>query len=168
VRGPDWHRFKKSHPLLRVIDTWVGDADYARVLSATKINLGFLRKGNRDQQTTRSVEIPGCRAFMLAERTAEHRRLFEEGKEAEFFGSFAELLAKCRHYLTHDLERRRIAAAGYHRCHAGYTNIQRLPAMLEHALGLPLRASTPAAPFRLVIAPDPSRARFDLNPARAR
>jgi spore maturation protein CgeB len=152
VRGPDWSRFDKKHPLLEVVDTWVGDADYARLLSATKINLGFLRKDNRDLQTTRSIEIPGCRAFMLAERTTEHRRLFEEGKEAEFFASFEELLAKCRYYLDHDLERRRIAAAGYRRCHAGYTNAQRLSSMLEHVLGIPLPATTPVTPLRLVYA----------------
>ena len=152
ARGPNWSRFEKSHPLLRVVDTWVGDADYARVLSATKINLGFLRKGNRDLQTTRSVEIPACRAFMLAERTSEHGRLFEEGKEAEFFGSFEELLAKCRYYLAHDLERRRVASAGHRRCHASYTNAQRLSAMLEHVLGIPIPAVAPATPLRLVFA----------------
>jgi hypothetical protein len=153
VRGPDWSRFKKSHPLLEVCDTWVGDAEYARVLSATKINLGFLRKINRDLQTTRSVEIPACRAFMLGERTAEHLRLFEEGKEAEFFASFEELLAKCRHYLAHDLERRKIAAAGYRRCHAGYSNTQRLSGILEHLLDKPQPAvALVEAPLRLAFA----------------
>jgi hypothetical protein len=132
VRGPDWRRFQRSHPLLRVLDTYVGDDEYPRVLSATKINLGFLRKMNRDLQTTRSVEIPACRSFMLAERTSEHARMFEEGKEAEFFASFDELLAKCRYYLAHDLERRRVASAGYRRAHAGYTTTRLVTGILEY------------------------------------
>ena len=134
VRGPDWRRFKKSHPLLKVFDTFLGDDEYPRAVCATKINLGFLRKINRDLQTTRSVEIPACRAFMLAERTSEHARLFEEGKEAEFFASFDELLAKCRYYLARERERREIAEAGYRRAQAGYTTTHLVTAILERLL----------------------------------
>ena len=130
VRGPDWRRFKKSHPLLSIYDTFLEDDEYPRTVCATKINLGFLRKMNRDLQTTRTVEIPACRAFMLAERTPEHQRMFEEGKEAEFFASFDELLAKCRYYLAHEHERRDIAAAGYRRAHADYTTTHLVTAIL--------------------------------------
>ena len=131
VRGPDWRRFRRSHPLLRVHETFLEDDVYSRAVCATKINLGFLRKMNRDLQTTRSVEIPACRAFLLAERTSEHERMFEEGKEAEFFASFDELLAKCRHYLAHEDERREIAEAGYRRAQADYTTAHLVTAILD-------------------------------------
>ena len=60
-------------------------------------------------------------------------RLIPDGREAEFFDSFEELLRKCRHYLEHDDERRRVAAAGLQRCiDSGYSNKHRMARVLEH------------------------------------
>jgi hypothetical protein len=107
---------------------------YARVLCAFDINLCFLRKINRDLQTTRTMEIPACGRFMLAERTDEHLALFEEGKEAEFFASDEELLSKVRFYMGHPAERERVAAAGRERClRSGYSNHARMAHMLAIA-----------------------------------
>ena len=133
IRGPGWESYREKHPNLIVEPGWVNGDDYARSICATKINLGFLRKVARDKQTTRSIEIPACGGFMLAERTDEHMRLFVEGKEAEFFGDFDELLKKVQYYLAHDQEREQIAAAGYRRClESGYSNHNRLKVILEH------------------------------------
>lgn len=139
IRGPRWSRMRRRHSNLRVRDDYLDGDDYARAINATRINLGFLRKGARDLQTTRSVEIPACGAFMLAERTDEHRRLFEEGSEAEFFGDFDELLAKCRYYLDHEHERAAIASGGRRRCLTGrYDYAGRLQTVLAR-LQQPLR-----------------------------
>ena len=62
----------------------IGD-DYRKTICSSKIVLGFLRKVNADTQTSRTFEIPACGGFMLMERTENQQRLFEEGKEAEYF-----------------------------------------------------------------------------------
>lgn len=133
IRGPAWNRFPHSHLNLTVRDEYLDDEDYPKAVNATGINLGFLRKKARDLQTTRSVEIPACGGFLLAERTSEHQALFEEGKEAEFFDGFDELLEKCQYYLAHPVERGRIAAAGLERCHrSGYGNTDRLARVVDY------------------------------------
>jgi spore maturation protein CgeB len=133
VWGP-WPRHK-STPNLRVEGRPLWDADYARAISAFRINLGFLRRVNRDRHTTRSIEIPACGGFLLAERTPEHLALFREGIEAEFFAGDGELLEKVRWYLAHEPERLRIAEAGARRCiESDYSNDHQLTAVLEHAL----------------------------------
>jgi hypothetical protein len=134
VWGPRWpSRHMVSGMRVERQCLW-GDA-YALATCCFDINLGFLRKINRDLQTTRSVEIPACGAFMLAERTAEHQALFEEGREAAFFDCDEEMLEKVRYYLAHEEERRKIAAAGRDRClRSGYSNQARLAGVLEIAV----------------------------------
>jgi spore maturation protein CgeB len=116
VYGPGWALVRRRLPAAVRIHPAVFGDDYARVLCATPINLGFLRKCNRDLQTTRSVEIPACGGFMLAERTPEHQRLFREGEEAEYFADDDELVRKTMHYLAHTSERLAIARRGRSRC----------------------------------------------------
>ena len=111
--------------------------EYRLAVSSAKINLGLVRRANRDGHAMRTFEIPACGAFMLAERTEEHLELFVENKEAAYFGPDEELLEKIDYYLVHDAERQRIAQAGYERVTSGkHTYRNRVQQILELAQAL--------------------------------
>jgi len=131
VWGNGWENFVGLHHNLNVRNQFLFGADYAKVICATKINLNFLRKINRDEITSRSIEIPACGGFMLAERTSRHLSAFREGYEAEYFSDNLELLRKVRLYLADSERRGRIAAAGRLRAlRSGYSMREQLSHMI--------------------------------------
>jgi spore maturation protein CgeB len=139
VWGNGWEAFNGSHPNLAIerqaLVNTSSDLRYTKGIATTRINLGFLRKANRDLQTDRSVEIPACGGFMLAEHSDEHARLFKDGSEAVFYRNRDELVEKARYYLDHETERQAIAAAGHQRVSSsGYTHDEKLKFMLSQAL----------------------------------
>lgn len=127
IWGEGWNKCKYKHDNLLVEGRPLWASEYAKGICSFDINLCFLRKVNRDLQTTRSIEIPACGAFMLAERTKEHQDLFQEGVEAEFFDSDDELLQKVRYYLQNEKRRLEVALAGQRRCVSSkYSYIDRM------------------------------------------
>lgn len=113
----------------------LGD-EYARAIVCFDINIGIVSTWNRNHTASRTFQIPALGAFLLHSRNELVTKYFEEGVEAEFFDSDDELLEKCRYYLEHPDERRRIAEAGRRRCiQSGYFEIDRvrevLPALDE-------------------------------------
>ena len=118
-----WNKYANYSPNLTIMGHLLNNEDYCKSLNAFRISLCFLRKMNFDTQTTRSVEIPACGGFMMAERTDEHLNMFEEDKEAAYFSSNEELLEKCLFYLSNDDVRNKIAVAGRERASiSGYSN----------------------------------------------
>lgn len=133
VRGPGWEPYIDQHENFIVKPGWVYEENYSKCICATKINLGFLRKSARDLQTTRSIEIPACGAFMLAERTEEHLNLFVEDQEAVFFADEEELIKKVIYYLANDDKRQQIALNGRERClRSGYSYAERLGQIVDY------------------------------------
>ncbi|MFA5908984.1 MAG: glycosyltransferase [Vicinamibacterales bacterium] len=116
VYGGLWNRHIVYYRHRRHFHGNVHESQYAALVAKSKICLGFVSASNRDDYTGRSIEIPACGGFLLAERTEKHRELYAEGREAAFFGSSDECLEKIRYYLSHDEERRAIADAGTRRC----------------------------------------------------
>jgi spore maturation protein CgeB len=134
VWGEYWQRYAKWHPWARniVMGRRIICDQYCLALSSASICLGLLSRFIPETTTTRSFEIPACGTFMLAERTNEHLKLFEEGKEAEFFSSKKELVKKTHYYLENPQKREDIAAAGRKRCiDSGYSFQDRLKDLLE-------------------------------------
>lgn len=105
--------------------------EYTKTINGMGIALHFLRHENRDEQDSRTFEIPACGAFMLAERSRKHEQFFRENEEAVFFDTAEELLEKVHYYLTRPEEAARIAAAGRQRCvESGYDHHTRMNGLL--------------------------------------
>ena len=133
IWGADWHKAGKELGLNGVIQSRAAYCEeMSRVFNASRINLAFLRKANRDRHTSRTFEIPACGGFQLSERTDEVLDFFEEGKEIECFDSVDELKDKTHYYLQHEIQRRRIAAAGLTRVlNSPYSYTDRLQTILN-------------------------------------
>lgn len=112
VFGGIWGKFS-SIPNLIIHRKPLTGKKYRQAITSSKINLCFLRKINNDIHTARSIEIPSCNGFMIAERTKEHIELFEENLEAVYFSSNEELFEKVNYYLRNETERKRIANNSY-------------------------------------------------------
>jgi len=112
VWGNGWGGMVGAHPGLVVENKPVYGEDYVRVLCASKINLCFLRHFNRDRQTTRSIEIPACGAFMMHERSEEMAALLPSECAAAYFSDDDDLVAQCHRWLADDAGRSAVAAAG--------------------------------------------------------
>ncbi len=135
IWGPGWTRYARRHDWIRphVKGEGIWGDEYPQALMRSRIALGLLSKQIPETTTTRTFEIPATATFMLAERTADHLALFEEGKEAEFFSSDEEMRDKIRFYIANEATRTAIARAGRQRClKGGYSDTAQLQRVLDH------------------------------------
>ncbi len=135
IFGNGWSGLKDKHTNLIIKDRPVYGEEYVEVINNSKINLGFLRKINRDEVTSRTMEITACESFLIAERTSRHNELFTEGKEAEFFSTNKELYKKIQNYLIDDNLISEISKRGRRRClQSGYDMTNQLSLILSKTM----------------------------------
>ncbi len=106
-KAPEWPDLKDHHRA-----EYLDGDDYAYAVQCAKVSLGLLSKGNRDEHTTRSMEIPALGGLLCAERTEEHCAFYREGEEAVFWSDSVECADACKALLADEPRRARIAAAG--------------------------------------------------------
>lgn len=129
IRGQRWRRQILFRPPNVTFGPQAWGADYRRAIQASAICLSFVTHHNHDPYAHKSFEITACGTFLLAERTAGHAALFEEGVEAEFFASVAEAADKTRFYRAQSDRREAMARAGCRRAwSSGYSNDERIAA----------------------------------------
>jgi spore maturation protein CgeB len=117
-RAPEWPQLRSHHRA----DYLDGD-EYAYAVQSARVCLGLLSKGNRDQHTTRSMEIPALGGVLCAERTDEHLAFYREDEEATFWSDANECAQRCEVLLRDESRRRLIAARGQRRSRSnGYTS----------------------------------------------
>lgn len=106
--------------------------DYVKKINTMPIALHFLRKGNRDEQDSRTFEIPACGTPMIAEFTQLHSQLFEENKEVLFFKNNIELLEKVKFLIENPEVASNLAINASKRCQiSGYDHLNTLKQLLD-------------------------------------
>ena len=140
-------RWKKAAEWSRIEPNWRGPSaegqNYVRAIQYAKVAIGLLSKGNRDQHTTRSTEIPFIGSVLCAERTPEHSRMFREGEEAVFWSTPEECAGHCLALLKDPASRQKMAAAGSRRVRElGLANEQVCQSILEASV----ESLTPSLP----------------------
>lgn len=116
IWGDNW----QSSPVWSTLQPyWRGASlsgqNYVDAMRGAKMCLGMLSKGNRDEHTTRSMEIPAAGGLLFAERTTEHEQLYREGEEAVFWSTTEECATRCKALLADSAFRESVRQGGQRR-----------------------------------------------------
>lgn len=138
VWGNGWQGLRHAHPNLVIEGRPVYGDDYRRVAASSSLSLCFLRKGNRDLQTCRSIELPAMGAAMLHESSPEVEAMFAPEKEAVYFSDTPALVNAVRRWLAQPEARQRLAQAARARAWAdGHDHASRWRTVLAQTPGDP-------------------------------
>lgn len=105
---------------------------YVDYINSMKIALHFLRHANRDEQDSRTFEIPACGTPMIAEYSSLHALLFKENEEVLFFKNNSELLEKVKFFIENEVLADEFAKNASLRCVvSGYGHVSTLQSVLR-------------------------------------
>ena len=96
----------------------------------SKINLNITSKTITSGIPQRIFDILSCGGFCLTNYQPEIAEYFDDGKELVMYTDMADLLAKVDYYLSHDEERKQIAANGRQKIEEEYCLTKRVKEML--------------------------------------
>ncbi len=102
-----------------------------RIFARSKINLNITLRSILSGIPLRVIDILGAGGFCLTNYQAELPEYFENGRELVWYESREDLLEKVAYYLSHEEERRQIAAAGQQRILQDFTYEKQLQKMFE-------------------------------------
>ncbi|MBI4060292.1 MAG: glycosyltransferase family 1 protein [Elusimicrobia bacterium] len=123
---------------------YIKDTEIAGVFSRSKINLNFSKLDapgwiNRDDPVLnrirgnkgRPIEIAVAGGFCLTEHYPALPRIFELGRETDFFCDKDSMLSKVRYYLAHDEEREALAERAHLRAMSSYEDERYIPKVMR-------------------------------------
>ncbi|MDD3240266.1 MAG: DUF3880 domain-containing protein [Lachnospira sp.] len=113
----------------------MGPVDYYNdmpyIFQNSKINLNISLRSIRSGIPLRCMDIMGAEGFLLSNYQADFYEHFIPGEDLILYESQDDLLTKCNYYLSHDAERRQIAANGYGKVKESHTYEVRLKEIFE-------------------------------------
>jgi len=104
------------------------------LLQRTKIGPNF--HNSTGPVNSRTYVLPANGVLQVCDNKNHLGKIFELGKEAVGFDTVPEAVDLCRYYLSHDRERREIAAAGWERVHRDYNEIAVFNMLVEKVRAL--------------------------------
>ena len=119
LAGIKWEKFVSENlhnKSLTYLGKGVYGEDYARVISRSKLSLGFLSRIIPELHTTRTFEIPACKTVLITEENAETSSFFKENEVVFYLPeNEGQLYKKVQEMLNDDKLVEQFAELGYQR-----------------------------------------------------
>lgn len=103
------------------------------VFKNSKINLNISLRSIRSGMPLRAWDILGAGGFLLSNYQEDFFDFFVPREDYDFFDGTDDLCSKIEYYLSHEKERKEIAANGFRKVAKDHTYLHRADAMLEIA-----------------------------------